>query len=250
MSSDRREGPPPPYEDVSPLSSDASEIDSDDDPIARNARSSIEITKHDHELLREEEERENLLNPDKNRSTPSRFFDRTFGNKEKRAQKERGKRKHHGANDEEGELMYEMEEGGPHSDVSSQASMSSIALDKLNISRQRPSRVCTDAMHCSDLRLIHVHRNAGLRYVQSSPYPSLSSSSPSRSLPIEPQKGHAYRLALSCSLMAHPNLHLQPFSYLLTASDPILSPGASRPPSIALLRKASHRSTCSRAFQA
>ena len=143
MSSDKRDGPPPPYEDVSPLSSDASEIDSDDDPIARHARSSTEIAKHDHELLREEEERENLLNPEKNRSTPSGLFDRTFGSKEKRAQKERGKRKHYGANDEEGELMYEMEEGGSHSEVSSQASMSSVALDKMNLARQRPSRVCT-----------------------------------------------------------------------------------------------------------
>ena len=44
--------------------------------------------------------------------------------------------------DEEGRLMYEMEEGGPVSDISSQASGSSVELDKLGSEKQPISRVC------------------------------------------------------------------------------------------------------------
>ena len=135
-----------PYEDVSPLSSD---VDSDDDPVARHATNSTEITRKDNDILREEEERENLLIRNEGQDARARkgFMNRTFGNQESRGlQKKRTirrQRRRHGSNDEDKELMYEMEEGGPYSPASSQASMSSSELDKMNLARNnRSSKVC------------------------------------------------------------------------------------------------------------
>ena len=122
-----------PYQDVSPLSSDA---DSDDEPS--------EVRNHDHELLQEDEERENLLLQGSKRASPKGFFNRASRNNEGdglKKQEARRKRRRHGGTDEDGELMYEMEEGGPHSDISSQASMSSSELDKLNLAHRKPSKV-------------------------------------------------------------------------------------------------------------
>ncbi|KAG8530669.1 uncharacterized protein KY384_004024 [Bacidia gigantensis] len=136
---------PEPHEDVSPLTSDA---ESEDDPIARHARNSTEVAVHDCGILEEEEEREELLTARTETSSTPKFLsskirDIRLNGKLGRASKRDGYRKtrreEHGDLDENGELMYEMEEGGPHSEISSQASSSSAELDKLNLSRnQKP----------------------------------------------------------------------------------------------------------------
>ncbi|KAI4161608.1 MAG: hypothetical protein LQ342_004749 [Letrouitia transgressa] len=119
--------------------------DSEDDQILSATNNARELAEHDRGLIREEEERENLLSSSK--STEKRKF---FGKRKKaedftppnnqRARRnvihKNKKRKHKAASDEEGELMYEMEEGGPTSEISSQASTSSVDLDmpKLDLS--------------------------------------------------------------------------------------------------------------------
>ena len=127
------------YKDVSPLTSDS---ESDTDPIVQRARNSTEVAGQDQDILHEEEERENLLYGKHRHSGKKEYTDQGFVGKATRKAKQ-FKKKRYGpvGNDENGELMYEMEEGGPHSDISSQASMSSVELDKLNLSHHRHSRV-------------------------------------------------------------------------------------------------------------
>ena len=127
------------YEGLLPSSSDD---DSDNDPLAHNARSPTERVEHDHTLLEEEEERENLL-LGKSRTKPPRqsFFSKKSGLLEdvagrRKSRRSRQRRKGKTATDENGKLMFEMEEGGPQtplSDISSRASASSTELDKLNL---------------------------------------------------------------------------------------------------------------------
>jgi len=140
------------YEDVSPLTSDA-DSGFEDDPVVKHARNSTEIAEHDRELLDEEDEREKLLTARSPRDTPRGFFNRrrkeehssgTGGKIYKRTtQKSRKKRRKTkgGSHDKEGELVYEMEEGGPKSETSSQASSSSAELDKMNLAHSSRSRV-------------------------------------------------------------------------------------------------------------
>lgn len=126
------------YNDVSPLTSDS---ESENDPVARHARTSTDEAAHDQSILREEEERETLLLGQREQSRGV-YTDGGFVGKAKRKAKQfKKRRKGPVDNDENGELMYEMEEGGPHSDISSQASMSSVELDKLNLKHHRTSRV-------------------------------------------------------------------------------------------------------------
>ena len=140
------------YEDVSPLTSDSgSDIDSD--PIAKHARNSIELAEYDREVLQEEEEREKLLTAGDAQKPSRGFFHKspreeertTYRGQEKRARPRRQHKKRRakqiGSHDEEGELMYEMEEGGRQSDTSSQASSSSIELDNLNLTHSSMSKV-------------------------------------------------------------------------------------------------------------
>ncbi len=130
-----------------------SDADSDfeGDPVVRHARNSVEVAEHDHEILDEEEEREKLLAGESTRDAPRGFFSgRHKGgqadmNKQasRRLRRSRKRRKHArgSSRDEEGELMYEMEEGGPRSETSSLASSSSTELDKLNLKQSSISYV-------------------------------------------------------------------------------------------------------------
>ena len=135
----------PVYETVSPLSSEA---DSDsDDPTVRHARNSTEIAQHDNEILEEEEERVKLLLDERSTDKPEhRGKDGSTGSTPKtenagrnNQKTNRRRRKRHGGMSEEGELMYEMEEGGLKSETSSQAS-SSLELDKLNAGARHASK--------------------------------------------------------------------------------------------------------------
>ena len=132
---DLREG----YRDES---SDA-ESDSENDLVSQHARNSAEVAERDHGLLDEEEEREELLTQAGIKTTPSKGF---FGRRPKgkrpaeielSEQKQQRRRPYksrkankRGGKDEEGELLYEMEEGGETYDTSSQASSSSAEIDK------------------------------------------------------------------------------------------------------------------------
>ena len=151
MPAEQRERSEKTYQDVSPLNSD-SESDLDNDPAVRTARDSTEVANHDREILDEEEERENLLTSNGNsKAKPSRgFFGRSRDDgapSEKRdgRQIRRDKRRKMGGKgdtkDGDGALMFEMEEGGLRSDVSSQASSSSLELDKLNLQKRPTTRV-------------------------------------------------------------------------------------------------------------
>lgn len=140
------------YEDVSPLSSDA-DSDFENDPIVRHARNSVEVADHDRRILDEEEEREKLLTEGRTREGPRSFFGRRRKDEQSGAiqtrQEQRISRRSRktrrntdaGTRDDQGELMYEMEEGGTRDDTSSQASSSSAELDKLNIAPSSIARV-------------------------------------------------------------------------------------------------------------
>ena len=126
---------------VSPLTSDG-ELASDDDISINHQRSSAEIEKHDHGILAEEEEREKLLTGGDPQDAPRDFFKSSSHINKKIHRPRRRRRKGiTRSHDEEGKLMYEMEEGGPRSDTSSQASSSSAELDKLNPARPPMSKV-------------------------------------------------------------------------------------------------------------
>ena len=134
-------------------SSDA-ESDFEDDPISQHARNSAEKAKHDRSLLDEEEEREKLLVAGGAQEAPSKGFfsrsqkDRKRAETELNENKQRPRRSHKSrrrkkgsSKDEEGVLLYEMEEGGKAYDTSSQASSSSAELDKLNSAHSSISKV-------------------------------------------------------------------------------------------------------------
>ena len=143
------------YKDDLSTHSDA-DSDFENDPVIRNARSSVEVAEHDQELLEEEEEREKLLTAGKSDEAPRGFFGRRrknghphpLGEEKIRRKSGRSRRKkradHRSSHDEEGELMYEMEEGGPKGDISSQASSSSLELDKLTFTHSSISKVICD----------------------------------------------------------------------------------------------------------
>ena len=118
------------------------ESDLEDDLVSQHAHNSTEIAERDHGLLDEEEEREELLATTGIKTAPSRgFFGRARKGKRpagielrekkqtRRPHKTRKEKKGNGK-DEEGELLYEMEEGGETYDTSSQASSSSAEIDK------------------------------------------------------------------------------------------------------------------------
>ena len=128
-------------DEVSPLTSDA---DSDHDDRTKHARTSTEVVEHDRQLLTEEEQRENLLGSRDSPDVPRSFFSKRYKDERPRAGDEGSSKRQHrrsrkrrkdaarASQDEAGELMYEMEEGGPRSDTSSRASSSSAELDKSN----------------------------------------------------------------------------------------------------------------------
>ncbi|KAL9600442.1 MAG: hypothetical protein Q9219_003195 [cf. Caloplaca sp. 3 TL-2023] len=113
--------------------------DSEDDQLVQDVHNSIELARHDQQVLLEEEEREELLKG--KRSKQNRLFGLRRGSEDQdqghqhsstrlRASKP-ANRKNDASLDETGELLYEMEEGGSKNDISSQASSSSSDLDKL-----------------------------------------------------------------------------------------------------------------------
>lgn len=131
-----------------------SESDLENDSVSGRACNSNEIAEHDRGLLDEEEEREKLLVAEVVQKASSKgFFGRRQTNeklaqielnenksKPRRSHKKRREKKGSGK-DEEGELLYEMEEGGESYDTSSQASSSSAQLDKLNLAHSPISKV-------------------------------------------------------------------------------------------------------------
>lgn len=130
------------------------ESDFENDPISQHARNSTEIAEHDRGLLDEEEESEKLLAAGGAQKAPSKgFFGRRQQDKKlaetelnenkrkpRRSHKTRREKKGSGK-DEEGELLYEMEEGGETYDTSSQASSSFAELDKQNLAHSSMSQV-------------------------------------------------------------------------------------------------------------
>ena len=150
ISADQQEIPEKNSDDRVSIPSDA-DSDFEGDPIVRRARNSVEIAEYDHEILDEEEEREKLLAGESTKDAPRGFFSKRHKsgqadlNKEasKKLRRSRKKRRHArgSSRDEEGELMYEMEEGGPTSETSSLAASSSTELDKLNLKQSSISKV-------------------------------------------------------------------------------------------------------------
>ena len=134
------------------ITSDA-DSDFEGDPGVRDARDSAELAENDCEVLKEEKEREKLLTGKSKRAAPPGFFkkkrmderlDGEVGIVTTKTPRRSQKRRRHtrvGRDNEEGRLMYEMEEGGPRSDTSSLASSSSTALDELNTRQSSISKV-------------------------------------------------------------------------------------------------------------
>lgn len=109
--------------------------DSDDDNLQTKARNSQELRAHDHLMLMEEEEVENLVTRSRRRRSPGSGFNSLsmlggrqrskddtpstdiFATEKRRSrrarrQEKRERLKEHAEHGEDGELMYEMEEGG------------------------------------------------------------------------------------------------------------------------------------------
>ncbi len=151
------------------------ESDSEDDQVVKGARNSQEIAEHDRSVLKEEEEREKLLTvgepganglrrifsgPDSNGSKVR--IGRQERRRQRRQDRKATRRKKKGKDHEENGLMYEMEEGGPHDDISSASSSNesseldrekfhSVFRDKVRLSYASPpllsfSPVCTLAL--------------------------------------------------------------------------------------------------------
>jgi hypothetical protein len=109
--------------------------DSDDDEFLRHPRSTLELSKHDRSVLEDEDELEKLLT----RTGPAHGLRRIFspngnsvriGKRERRRARREARLSRRERVSEEGELMYEMEEGlGDDDDTSSLMSGSSIDLD-------------------------------------------------------------------------------------------------------------------------
>lgn len=106
--------------------------DSEDDEFLRHPRSTLELAQHDQSVLDEEDEMEKLLT----RSSPAHGLRRIFspsassvriGKKERRRARREARQSRRERVSEEGELMYEMEEG--FRDVDSLMSRSSSDLD-------------------------------------------------------------------------------------------------------------------------
>ena len=146
ISADQQEISEKSSDDRLSITSDA-DSDFEGDVVVQHARNSAEIAEHDHEILDEEEEREKLLAGESTGDAPRGFFSKRHKggqadmNKKvsRKLRRSRKKRRHarDGSRDEEGELMYEMEEGGPTSETSSMASLSSTELDKLKSSMSK-----------------------------------------------------------------------------------------------------------------
>jgi hypothetical protein len=108
--------------------------DSDDDEFLRHPRSTLELSQHDRSVLEDEDELEKLLT----RTGPALGLRRIFspngssvriGKRERRRARREARLSRRERVSEEGELMYEMEEGLGDDDTSSLMSGSSMDLD-------------------------------------------------------------------------------------------------------------------------
>ena len=138
--------------DYRELSLHSLESDSDDNFHKQDAGTG-EDAQQDENILREEDEREKITLGQKEQSESSDFYNgneafkdrlkpKNAKSKKFRNQKTR-RRKHEGLG-EDGELLYEMEEGGQQSETSSQASSNLVELeelDKLNLQSKHASKV-------------------------------------------------------------------------------------------------------------
>ena len=136
-------------------SSSSSDSDVEDDPTVKHTRTSTEIAEFDRDLLNEEEERENLLTAGaakepsrapwsflgkrRKEDQPSREVIRRLKGKQRRLRRKR--RDKNTSDNDEGHTLFEMEEGGPRSEVSSQASSSSAEQEKTNSKPTLTSKV-------------------------------------------------------------------------------------------------------------
>lgn len=128
---------PSPYDDdaTSPRSLSEQDSDSEDDEFLRANRSSTELARHDKTVLEEEEEMEKLLV----RSGPAdglrRIFSPTSGpvriGKRDHSRRRERKRSIQGKPHQEGDLMFEMEEG--FRDFSDDDSIDSFNLDEKDV---------------------------------------------------------------------------------------------------------------------
>ncbi|QKX55258.1 uncharacterized protein TRUGW13939_02350 [Talaromyces rugulosus] len=128
---------PSAYDDdvASPRSLSDQESDSEDDEFLRAKRSTLELARHDKTVLEEEEEMEKLLV----RSSPAdgirRIFSPTVGpvriGKRDRSRRRERKASIQGKPHQEGDLMFEMEEG--FQDRSDDDSIDSLDLDEKEV---------------------------------------------------------------------------------------------------------------------
>ena len=106
-------------------------------------------TDHDRTVLEEEEQHEKLMTGESHDGQGKRPSDqglldigRRERRKERRRQRRSKKRREKGDRNEEGMLLYEMEEGGSRGDACSLSSSSSLDLDRLAQQPAPSTKVC------------------------------------------------------------------------------------------------------------
>ena len=114
----------------------------EDESIFRHDHTSFELAEYDRAMLLEEEERERLLTKSTSAGALRSIFSGGHDNssnvrlgkseqgKQRRRNRKVRKRRKKRSTDEEGELMFEMDEGGRINDKSSESSRSSIEIEK------------------------------------------------------------------------------------------------------------------------
>lgn len=140
----------PTYRDKASSSSSAALSDSEPDtgPVSRT---SVELAEHDQEVLDDEEEREKLLTGQLSKEQEQTFFQR-LGKNGRRRRSRRHSRRNGRYRDEKGELMYEMEEGGPRS-ATPMSSSSEEDQEKVGVVQSRAKKPVCDASFRRQIRL-------------------------------------------------------------------------------------------------
>jgi hypothetical protein len=168
--------------------------DSEDDEILKGNRSTLEIAKHDRTVLEEEEEMENLLVRKGPADGLRRMFSPTSGpvrigkkerqrrRREAKAKRMRGRQKPY----QEGDLMFEMEEG--FRDETDDSSTSSWELDRKELDGWQHKQVRGTTRQLSPSQIAEILSRQGKAYVYDSRSSSLPSSSYSSSSSWLPTK--------------------------------------------------------------
>jgi hypothetical protein len=161
-------------DDASSLILSEQDSDSEDDLVVHGAQSSLEVAEHDRQVLEEEEEREKLLvgEPKGVRKLFSlgntshtkigKHHRKKQRRREKREEKEEKRRRQRerrrGGVEEEGELMYELEEGV---DTGSSSGDSSIGSEEESymLKSVYNRNVCIDELPDKTLLTPNSHRN-------------------------------------------------------------------------------------------